>query len=74
MRYILIAALAAGIPASAQDAFLAGDALKRDILRCGEGCIVLDRAEAAALEHNIRMLVLQAHQVGISEGSARCKL
>jgi hypothetical protein len=74
MRFVLVAALAAGIPVSAQDAFITGEALAQDIQRCEDGCIVFDRQQAATLEHNVRLLALQAYQAGLARGQEKCSL
>lgn len=72
MRRLIVALLAAGAAmAVAQDSFLSGDALRKDIERCAAGCVVFDRQEAAALEMAIEQIAVNAYRKGLAEGKCR---
>lgn len=70
MRSIIAAFLAAGA-AVADDPFISGDALRKDIERCAGGCIVFDRAQAEALESAMQQFASQAYLAGRNEGKCR---
>lgn len=76
MRSLIAATLAAGLAvAVAQDVFLQGDALLREVeANCAEGCVVFNREEAAQLETAINALSAQAFEQGKAIGAQRCRL
>ncbi len=76
MRVALVAAIAAVLAPSAiaQDPFLKGDALAADMARnCADGCVTLNREEAANLSRALSNMVEQARQEGYQAGKLSCR-
>lgn len=60
-------------PVIAQDPFLTGEALKEDIKRCADGCIVMTREEAAALMQQVNLMVQEQAQRAYQAGKLACR-
>lgn len=70
-RAIIAAGLAASFATSAQDPFLAGEALQAEIVKsCAEGCVTFSREQAAAFEERIGMVIARKMQEAFAAGIA----
>jgi hypothetical protein len=74
MKRMLIAGLLLAGVVVAQDVFLKGDELAKEIAdKCESGCIVLNHEEAATLVRNITNVVEEKEKEAFGRGKLYCR-
>jgi hypothetical protein len=73
-RFLVCFAVPIAMGASADDPFKEGDALTAEVQRnCADGCLVLNRQEAAQLMEQVNAMLAERTQRAYTQGARSCR-